>query len=118
MSFGKYPDVPLALARDRHGDARKLFATDVDPMALRKSEKTAQRASSENSFASVSARWLEHWQEGKSPRHVDSTRRRLASNILPSLGALQIAEIKTRDVVAMIRAVEARGARDIAKRGT
>jgi integrase len=59
---------------------------------------------------------LEHWQEGKSPRHVDSTRRRLASNILPSLGALQIAEIKTRDVVAMIRAVEARGARDIAKR--
>jgi len=78
--------------------------------------ENAERVASENSFASVSARWLEHWQEGKSPRHVDSTRRRLASNILPSLGALQIAEIKTPDVVAMIRAIEARGARDIAKR--
>ena len=116
MSFGKYPDVPLALVRNRHGEARKLLATGVDPMAKRKSEKTAERVASENSFASVSARWFEHWREGKSPRHVDSTRRRLASNILPNLGALQIAEIEAPDVVVMIRAIEARGARDIAKR--
>jgi site-specific recombinase XerD len=47
---------------------------------------------------------------------VDSTRRRLASNILPSLGSLQIAEIEAPDIVAMVRAVEARGARDVAKR--
>ncbi|MGO9339738.1 MAG: Arm DNA-binding domain-containing protein [Terracidiphilus sp.] len=26
MSFGKYPDVTLALARERHGEARKLLA--------------------------------------------------------------------------------------------
>jgi integrase len=47
---------------------------------------------------------------------VDSTRRRLASNILPSLGSQQIAEIEAPDIVAMVRAVEARGARDVAKR--
>jgi hypothetical protein len=42
MSFGKYPDVSLALARERHGEARKLLANRVDPMAQRKSEKTAE----------------------------------------------------------------------------
>jgi integrase len=116
MTFGKYPDVPLAQARERHSEARKLLAAGTDPMVQRMAEKTADRVSRENSFASVAARWLEHWQDDKSPRHVDSTRRRLAANILPGLGALQTAEIEAPDVVAMVRAVEARGARDVAKR--
>jgi hypothetical protein len=55
-----------SLARDRHGDARKLLATGIDPMAQRKADKIAERVANENSFASVSSRWLEHWQEGKS----------------------------------------------------
>src|ERR1700723_964889 len=116
MTFGKYPVVPLSLARSRHMDARQLLESGVDPMAQRKAEKTAEQIANENSFASVAAKWLDHWQEGKSPRHVDSTRRRLDSNILPSLGQLQTAEIEAPDVVAMVRAIEARGARDIAKR--
>ncbi len=42
----------------------------------------------EKSFTTISHKWLEHWKHHKSARHVDSTRRRLASNILPSLGSL------------------------------
>jgi len=116
MSLGKYPAVSLALARERNSEARKLLASGVDPMVQRKAEKTEEQVANENSFASVATQWLEHWQDGKSPRHVDSTRRRLATNILPSLGTLQTAEIEAPDVVAMVRAIEARGARDIAKR--
>ena len=116
MSFGKYPDVALAMARERHAEARKLLAANVDPMAQRKAEKIAVREASENSFASVAAHWLEHWQEGKSPRHVDSTRRRLNSNILPILGSRPTTEIEELDIVAMVKAIEKRGAPDIAKR--
>jgi integrase len=116
MSFGKYPDVSLALARDRHAEARKLLATGVDPMAQRKIEKRVLKVSSENSFQSVYARWLEYWQEGKSPRHVDSVRRRMAADILPCLGARPIAKIEAPELVAMANAIQDRGARDIAKR--
>ena len=116
MSFGRFPDVSLATARERHSDARRLLATGTDPMARRKADRTAEQVSNENSFASVSARWLEHWKDGKSSRHVDQTKRRIAANILPSLGALPTSEIEAPDVVAMVRAIEARGARDIAKR--
>jgi integrase len=116
MAFGKYPDVSLALARIRHREARTLLATGVDPMAQRKAEKTAQQISCANSFGSVAARWLEHWADGKSPRHVDSVRRRMAADILPGLGARPIANIEAPELVAMAKAIEERGARDIAKR--
>ena len=116
MSLGKYPAVSLALARERYSEARKLLATGVDPMAQRKIEKIAQKVSCENSFQSITTQWLEHWQEGKSPRHVDSVRRRMASDILPCLGARPIAEIEAPELVAMANAIQDRGARDIAKR--
>lgn len=116
MALGKYPAVSLALARERHGEGRRMLATGVDPMAQRKADKNAQQVLSKNSFASIAAMWLDHWKEGKSPRHVDSVRRRMASDILPCLGARAIIEIEAPELVAMTKAIEQRGARDIAKR--
>jgi integrase len=116
MSFGKYPDVPLVLARERHATGRALLAIGTDPMAARKAEKTAVQVASTNSFASVANEWLEHWRDDKSLRHVETTRRRLETNVFPTLGAMSIDEIEAPDVVALVRQIEARGARDIAKR--
>jgi len=116
MSFGRYPEISLAQARERHFGARKLLAARIDPMAQRKSEKTARRASSANSFQSIASEWVEHWQEGKSPRHVEYVKRRMEADILPCLGARPIAEIEAPELVALTKAIEQRGARDIAKR--
>jgi integrase len=112
MTFGKYPDVALSLARERHAAARKLLATGTDPMVERKSEKAA----AENSFQSVAHLWLEHWQDGKSPRHVDYVKRRMNADIFPCLGTRPVALIEAPELVAMTKAIEQRGARDIAKR--
>ena len=116
MTYGGYPDVSLALARDRHREARKLLAEGTDPMGQRKAVKTAQEAANVSSFASVAALWMEHWQEGKSSRHIDSVRRRIAADILPTLGPRPIDAIEAPEVVAMTKAIEQRGAHDIAKR--
>ena len=104
--------MPLSVVRERHAEARKLLATGTDPMAERKAEKAA----AENSFQSVAASWMEHWRQGKSPRHVDSVQRRMEADILPCLGARPVANIEAPELVAMTRAIERRGARDIAKR--
>ena len=116
MTFGKYPDVPLVLARDRHAEARMLLATGIDPMAQRKAEKTAHEVLSANSFQSVAALWMEHWKDGKSLRHVDSVQRLMEADILPCLGARPITEIEAPELVAMAKSIQDRGARDIAKR--
>jgi len=60
MALGKYPDVPLAVARARHAEGRRLLATGVDPMEERKAQKNAEKAAVENSFQTVANRWLEH----------------------------------------------------------
>lgn len=116
MTFGQYPDVPLVRARELHIAARQLLASGIDPMAQRKEEKTAERVQAENSFANVAGLWLEHWRDGKSPRHADYVSRRVQTDILPCLGARPVAEIEAPEVVAMVRAIQDRGAKDIAKR--
>jgi hypothetical protein len=102
MTFGRYPEVSLALVRERHMGARSLLAVGVDPMAERKAVKSAAHVADESSFATLAGRWIEHWQQGKSPRHVDSVRRRMAADILPRLGARSVAEIDSAELVAMI----------------
>ena len=102
--------------REKHHEQRKLLGSGVDPMARRKGGKQAEKRRSEEVFANVAELWIEHWREGKSARHVDATARRLATNILPSLGLKQITEVSAPEVVAMVRAIDSRGARDVAKR--
>ncbi len=116
MSFGKYPDVPLALARERHAEARKLLASGLDPMEQRKAAKTAEKVAAENSFRSMAGLWFDHWKAEKSAQHVDATRRRMEANIFPQLGARPISDIEAPELVAMVKAIEARGAGDLAKR--
>jgi hypothetical protein len=110
MSFGKYPEITLAMAREHHSNGRRLLATGIDPMANRKEAKTVELAQTEGSFKSIAALWLEHWQEGKSPRHVEYTRRRMEMDILPVLGARPVAHIEAPELVAMTKAIELRGA--------
>jgi integrase len=116
MALGAYPDVPLADARARHLSARRMLASGVDPMAQRKEDKAAERASTEGSFQTVAGLWLAHWREGKSLRHADSVERRMKADILPALGSRPISAIEAPEVVAAVRAIQDRGARDIAKR--
>ncbi len=85
-------------------------------MDRRKEVKTEAKSSLERSFATVAATWLEHWRVGKSARHVDTTSRRLSSNILPVLGDRLVTEIAAPTLVAMVKTIQDRGARDIAKR--
>ena len=95
MTFGKYPDVTLAQARERHAEARKMQASGVDPMVERKAEKAAISSS----FRSVASLWLAHWQDGKSPRHVAYVKRRMEADIFPKLGARQVAQIEAPELL-------------------
>ena len=57
MALGAYPDVSLAQAREGLDKARKVLAGGSDPMAVRKADKAATRASAENSFEAVARIW-------------------------------------------------------------
>ena len=117
ISFGRYPDVSLASARERHADALKLLASGIDPMAARKAKKDALRISTATTFQKIAEEeWHAHWSVGKSKRHADAVLRRLKSDVFPAIGHMPIAEIEAPVFVSMVKRIEQRGAHDIAKR--
>jgi integrase len=119
MSYGQYPDLSIADAREIHYQTRTLHAKGIDPMAQKKAEKAArmeQEATKERSFRSISESWLEHWSTDKSAQHVDATRRRLEANVLPLLGSRPVGEIQPTEIVRVVRSIEARDRGDLAKR--
>lgn len=116
MAFGRYPDVPLADARTLRDEARRLLAKGTDPMATRKVDKATRRRAAANTFESVASLWLDHWRVDKSAQHVNATDSRLRANVFPVIGSRPISAIQPREVVAMAKEIESRGAADLAKR--
>ena len=116
MTLGAYPDMPLAQARMRHEDERRVLLAGIDPMAQRKADKHARQLAADNSFATVAGLWWASWKAARSDNHVESVMRRLKSDVFPAIGTRPIAEIEAPELVRMAKAIEARGALDIAKR--
>ena len=116
MSLGMYPDVSLAQARDGVENARKVLAAGNDPMAIRKAHKVASRTAAENSFEAVARRWWIHWKPARSEQHAGQVMRRFEANVFPHIGVRPVADIQAPELVAMLKAIEARGVSDLAKR--
>lgn len=115
LYLGSYPEIPLADARQRRLDARKLLANGIDPAAAKK-EQAAERARQEITFETVARDWygkqLAAWSKG----HADTVISRLERDVFPVIGDTPISRIKTGEILAILRKVEARGALDTALR--
>jgi len=116
MPLGAYPDVSLAEAREGVDKARKMLAAHEDPMAVRKAEKVASRTAAENSFQTVAHLWWSHWKPARSVQHAGQVMRRFEVNVFPQIGTRPVSEIQVPELVAVLKAIEARGVNDLAKR--
>jgi integrase len=116
MALGAYPATTLAQARQSRDTARQKLALAIDPMAERKSTKQAQRVAAENSFQTVARLWWGQWCANRSEQHAAQVMRRFESNVFPHIGARPVSEIQAPELVAMLKAIEARGVNDLAKR--
>lgn len=87
LSFGTYPDVSLASARERRDAARKLIASDtpIDPSEARKATKAENVANKTNTFELRADKWWQHWQAGKSEGHAEYIKRRLELDVYPGI---------------------------------
>ncbi len=114
MAFGVYPEISLADARERRDAARKQVALGIDPRELKKELKEEQQKEF-NTFEKVARDWHatnKKWSEGHSHRVLKS----LEDNIFAAIGKRNIAELKTRDLLEPIKAVEMSGRLEVAAR--
>lgn len=109
ISFGVYPDVSLARAREKHADARKILADGIDPSVARKETRHAQKMASASSFEAVMREW--HARKAQSWAKVTAAKAmtHFEAYVFPEIGHLPVAEVKASQLLAMLRKIEARG---------
>lgn len=116
LALGVYPEITLSEARKRRDEARKSLALDKDPLLLKQQKTQQMKGQNENTFEVIANEWLERKRGAWTARHLFYVRRRLESDIWPSLGRKPISQIKAPELLTVIRAIELRGALDIAHR--
>lgn len=116
LSLGTYPETPLGKARERREEARRLLADRIDPGEQRKQSKRESEGRAANSFESVAREWYGKQAHIWVPHHASDVLRRLEANLFSEIGEKPIAEINAPTLLAAVRKIEARGARDLAHR--
>lgn len=116
LSFGTYPDVPLASARTRRDDARKLLAAGIDPGEQRKAAKVAGVERSANSFSALAEELLVQRAKNLAPGSAIRERRLIEKDLAPHIGNLPVADVTAPALLAALRKIEARGAVETAHR--
>jgi integrase len=116
LAIGVYPDVSLAQARERRGDARKLLANDADPSAIKQVKKSSIEELATNSFEIIAREWFERHKANWRENHSSKIIARLEKDVFPWVGKHTISEITAPTLLAAIRRIEARGALETAHR--
>jgi integrase len=117
MAFGAYPDVSLSEAREARDAAKKKLRAGIDPSAVVKAEKVAEKQAIEHTFSAISAEWLERKmvKEGKAERTLERTEW-LLGILNDGIGKTLLSEIEAPELLAVLRKVEAAGKNETVKR--
>ncbi|MEE3155132.1 MAG: integrase arm-type DNA-binding domain-containing protein [Pseudomonadota bacterium] len=116
LSFGPYPRVTLAAARQARDKALVQLHEGIDPGAEKKAKKAKAAAEALDSFEKVARAWHAQKAQTLTPRYANAVLARLEANAFPMLGAMPIRAITPPMVLAMIRGIEARSAHDMEHR--
>lgn len=116
LSFGMYPEVSLAEAREERDNAKKLLRSGQDPSLLKQEKKRLAALSAATTFEAVAREWHKKNSVKWSDNHNRTILRRLETDMFPEIGNVPIADITTPRLVAAIEAVQKRGAYEMARR--
>ena len=116
MSFGTYPDIGLREARSQRDAARKLLTEGIDPGEKRKEEKAERELQLVNTFEAVTREWAGKKASTWTPAYGERLIRRFEHDVFPLIGARPIADIRPKELLSMLRKIEARGALETAHR--
>jgi len=116
LAFGVYPEVSLKTARERRIEARAILDRGDDPGAAKRDALAQAERETAASFEAVAREWLGHQSAGWAAGTLNMIRKSLEAEVFPSIGARPMAHLRPRDVMPLIKRIEARGAGETAGR--
>jgi len=111
LVIGQFPDVDLTAAREAAAAARDALRAGRDPR-----EERAARVEVDRTFATVARAWHAHWRSSWTDVHASDVITSLERDVFPAIGTIDVDDIGAGDIRDLLRAVEARGAIETAKR--
>lgn len=114
LTIGKYPAMGLSEARQRNQQVKDLIEQGIDP----KQEKKRQQADKDGSksFDAAAQRWHDDRKAHIAPTTHSRDYSQYVRDIKPAIGHMSIENITAPDILAIGKAIEARGATDMARR--
>jgi len=114
LTIGKYPAMSLADARQRNQQIKDLIAQGINP----KQDKKRLQADTDGTktFDALAQRWHKDRKPHIAPTTHSRDYSQYQRDIKPTIGHLNIDEITAPDILDIGKAVEARGATDMARR--
>ena len=116
LSFGAWPIVTLEEAREKCIMAKRLLKQDIDPGGVRKSLRPGRKKRDPDSFNAIADEFLHKRKLDGLAETTLGKKAWLLDLARQDLGGMAITDIKPADVLAVLRAVEARGTYETAKR--
>ncbi|MFA5593247.1 MAG: integrase arm-type DNA-binding domain-containing protein [Micavibrio sp.] len=116
LALGVYPEISLQMAREKRLKARRLLDEGTDPGLEKKRMRYQRVLDANNTFKLIAEEWIEHNLGTWSKNHAGTVRHRLETDIYPKLGNMPMKDINAPMLLPVLRAIEKRGAHEIARR--
>lgn len=110
LSFGQYPLISLAEARQARDNAKRDLAENINPALKKSKQKRLSTSEINNSFESIAREWWNlnkpRWVE----RHAADVIGTLERYIFPNIGKIVITNIDTPLLLGVLQKIEKTGA--------
>ena len=120
LSFGQYPAIPLAIAREKRNEAKRLLASGTDPSVQKMLDKLAAEKAAQNTFGALAAEHLANLAASGTAETTMIKNRWMLEVLAAPLANRPIAQIVPIEVLDVLKRIEKSGRRETARklRGT
>ncbi|HEV3425778.1 MAG TPA: Arm DNA-binding domain-containing protein, partial [Paraburkholderia sp.] len=107
VTIGRYPEIGVADARDRHAEYRSMVEQGQDPAAHKRTDEAERKAretlkADEGQFKAFSLKWLDERLGSKSDGYRAQMRSLLDRFVWPEIGRKALEDVKPAHVLAII----------------
>ncbi|CAM4371768.1 MULTISPECIES: integrase domain-containing protein [Lelliottia] len=116
LSFGAYPALTLAAARQIRDQHLSLLAQGIDPQQQQEIVSEQRQIELDSVFSTVAANWFQLKSKSVTPDYAKDIWRSLDKDVFPAIGEIPVQEIKARTIIEALEPIKARGALETVRR--
>ena len=116
LSFGEYPAISLAEAREKRSQIKKLIAQGIDPAEQKRQQKLEKQYEDRNTFEIVYSEWYEKFYTTRHPGTQQRFKSYFTHYVLPYIGNKPVKLITPKDMLIIMERMQNKGILESAHR--